>query len=58
MDIGCGSCLSGEELTNANHFFIGLDISRDMLDIAIEKEVEGDLYQSDIGQGFKFRPGS
>lgn len=31
LDIGCGSGLSGEVLEDAGHFWIGLDISSDML---------------------------
>jgi 18S rRNA (guanine1575-N7)-methyltransferase len=31
LDIGCGSGLSGEQLTYANHVWAGLDISHDML---------------------------
>ena len=29
-----------------------------MLNVAVEHESEGELIQGDIGQGFKFRPGS
>jgi len=36
----------------------GIDISRDMLNIAGQKEdSRGGLWQVDIGQGWKFRPG-
>lgn len=31
LDIGCGSGISGQELTDGGHFWIGIDISRDML---------------------------
>lgn len=31
LDIGCGSGISGTELTNEGHFWVGLDISRDMM---------------------------
>ena len=31
LDIGCGSGISGEVLTEHGHTWIGLDISRDML---------------------------
>ncbi|KAL5065950.1 hypothetical protein RYX36_027687 [Vicia faba] len=57
LDIGCGSGLSGETLSEEGHHWIGLDISPSMLDIAIEREVEGDLLLSDMGQGLGFRPG-
>ena len=36
---------------------IGLDISRSMLDVAREREVEGDLLHGDMGDGVPFRPG-
>nr|CAG4635659.1 EOG090X0BBW [Artemia franciscana] len=58
LDIGCGSGLSGEALTEQGHHWVGVDISSAMLDVAIEKEVEGDLVLNDIGQGVPFRPGS
>ena len=29
-----------------------------ILEVALEREVEGDLFLQDIGQGFGFRPGS
>ncbi|XP_051133476.1 18S rRNA (guanine-N(7))-methyltransferase RID2 [Andrographis paniculata] len=57
LDIGCGSGLSGETLTENGHQWIGLDISQSMLNIGLEREVEGDLLLSDMGQGLGFRPG-
>ncbi|KAG5248428.1 18S rRNA (guanine-N(7))-methyltransferase [Salix suchowensis] len=57
LDIGCGSGLSGETLTENGHQWIGLDISQSMLDIALEREVEGDLLLGDMGQGLALRPG-
>ncbi|GAU25566.1 hypothetical protein TSUD_260000 [Trifolium subterraneum] len=50
LDIGCGSGLSGETITESGHHWVGLDISPSMLDIALEREVEGDLLLSDMGQ--------
>ena len=44
LDIGCGSGLSGEILSEDDHTWIGLDISPSMLDIALQREVEGDLF--------------
>jgi len=38
--------------------WVGLDISKAMLDVAAEREVEGDVIHSDMGHGFGFRPGS
>lgn len=59
LDVGCGSGLSGEILTNEDHTWVGLDISPSMLDIALQREgVDGDLFLSDIGQGVPFRPGT
>ncbi|KAL6579718.1 hypothetical protein OROMI_007742 [Orobanche minor] len=57
LDIGCGSGLSGETLTENGHQWIGLDISPSMLNIALEREVEGDLILGDMGQGLGLRPG-
>ncbi len=37
---------------------MGVDISKHMLTVASEREVEGDLLYADMGQGFGFRPGS
>ena len=37
LDIGCGSGISGEQLTENNFMWEGMDISRDMLDIAVTK---------------------
>lgn len=41
LDIGCGSGLSGEALTECGHNWVGLDISEAMLDVAVEREVRG-----------------
>ncbi|KAL7673753.1 hypothetical protein ACOME3_000036 [Neoechinorhynchus agilis] len=58
LDIGCGSSLSGEVLTeNGGHRWIGLDISQNMLQVASERGVEGDLINLDMGSGMPFRPG-
>ena len=58
LDIGCGSGLSGSVLTDHGYNWIGVDISTSMLEVARDNEVEGDLINLDIGQGFSFRPGS
>lgn len=64
LDIGCGSGLSGEILSSVDpadggpHIWIGIDISASMLNIALQRDVEGDLMLADIGQGVPFRPGS
>jgi 18S rRNA (guanine1575-N7)-methyltransferase len=64
LDIGCGSGLSGEILSSVSppdggpHIWVGMDISASMLDIALQRDVEGDLMLADIGQGVPFRAGS
>jgi len=58
LDVGCGSGLSGECISEAGHMWIGMDISQSMLDVAVEREVEGDLILADMGGGVPFRPGS
>ena len=57
LDIGCGSGLSGETLTEHGHRWIGCDISQSMLDVALERETEGDLLLADMGEGLGLRPG-
>jgi len=61
LDIGCGSGLSGEILTDADpsHTWVGMDISSSMLAVAkMERDVDGDLMLGDMGQGLPFRPGT
>ncbi len=58
LDLGCGSGLSGETLTENNHIWVGTDISPSMLEVANERDVEGDLCLNDLGQGVPFRMGS
>ncbi|KAM7261181.1 hypothetical protein ACFE04_026656 [Oxalis oulophora] len=50
LDLGCGSGLSGETISENGHHWIGLDISHSMLSIAVERETEGDLLLGDMGQ--------
>nr|QBS13804.1 18S rRNA (guanine-N(7))-methyltransferase [Macrobrachium nipponense] len=57
LDLGCGSGLSGEIISNQGHLWIGLDIAPAMLDVAVERELDGDLILADIGQGMPFRAG-
>lgn len=64
LDIGCGSGISGEILSSVEqtdggpHVWIGMDIAASMLDIALQRDVQGDLLLADIGQGVPLRPGS
>lgn len=64
LDIGCGSGLSGEILSAVDpsdggpHVWVGMDVSPSMLDIALQRDVEGDLMLADIGQGVPFRAGT
>uniref|UniRef100_A0A4X2JYR6 BUD23 rRNA methyltransferase and ribosome maturation factor n=1 Tax=Vombatus ursinus TaxID=29139 RepID=A0A4X2JYR6_VOMUR len=58
LDVGCGSGLSGDFISEQGHYWVGIDISSAMLDVAVDREVEGDLLQGDMGQGIPFRPGS
>ena len=61
LDVGCGSGLSGEILTenDPSHTWVGVDISSSMLAIAkMHRDVDGDLMLGDIGQGLPFRPGA
>lgn len=58
LDIGCGSGLSGSVLEDNDHLWVGIDIAKSMLDVAVEREVEGDLILGDMGQGMPFKPGT
>ncbi|KAI6892404.1 hypothetical protein D0869_14644 [Hortaea werneckii] len=64
LDVGCGSGLSGEILSNipeeegGPHTWVGMDISSSMLAQALERETEGDMLLADIGQGVPFRAGA
>ncbi|KAG2041628.1 S-adenosyl-L-methionine-dependent methyltransferase [Suillus americanus] len=58
LDIGCGSGLSGEILEEEGHIWTGVDIAPSMLEVALQRDIDGDLFLQDIGQGFGFRPGS
>uniref|UniRef100_A0A667XM20 18S rRNA (guanine-N(7))-methyltransferase n=1 Tax=Myripristis murdjan TaxID=586833 RepID=A0A667XM20_9TELE len=58
LDVGCGSGLSGDYLTEEGHCWVGVDISTAMLDVALEREVEGDLVLGDMGHGIPFRAGT
>lgn len=58
LDLGCGSGLSGECIEEQGHYWVGLDIAPAMLQVAREREVEGDVVLSDLGEGLPFRAGA
>lgn len=58
LDLGCGSGLSGEILTQEGYQWIGMDISPSMLATALDREVEGDIFLGDLGAGVPFRYGT
>jgi len=58
LDIGCGSGLSGESIEEQGHVWVGIDIAPAMLQVAHEREIEGDLLLGDMGEGMPFRAGS
>eukprot|EP00340_Litonotus_pictus_P004897 CAMPEP_0170514154 /NCGR_PEP_ID=MMETSP0209-20121228/698_1 /TAXON_ID=665100 ORGANISM="Litonotus pictus, Strain P1" /NCGR_SAMPLE_ID=MMETSP0209 /ASSEMBLY_ACC=CAM_ASM_000301 /LENGTH=257 /DNA_ID=CAMNT_0010798109 /DNA_START=3 /DNA_END=773 /DNA_ORIENTATION=+ len=57
LDIGCGSGLSGEVLSNYDYYWIGFDISKSMLEINKENETTNNVLRCDMGQGVPFKPG-
>lgn len=58
LDIGCGSGLSGEILTEEGHIWTGMDISANMLATGLDRELDGDLFLADMGNGIPFRAGT
>ncbi|XP_069470896.1 18S rRNA (guanine-N(7))-methyltransferase [Ambystoma mexicanum] len=58
LDVGCGSGLSGDYISEQGHHWVGVDISPAMLDVAVDREVEGDVLLGDMGQGIPFRAGT
>ena len=59
LDIGVGSGISGNVLSEYEHMWLGVDLSRGMLEVAArDPENEGDLIHRDMGHGFGFRPGT
>ncbi|OUM52657.1 hypothetical protein BVG19_g1863 [[Candida] boidinii] len=58
LDVGCGSGLSGEILTEEGHVWVGMDIAPSMLATGLDRDVEGDLFLADMGCGVPFRAGT
>mmetsp|Transcript_30811 Transcript_30811/g.38029 ORF Transcript_30811/g.38029 Transcript_30811/m.38029 type:complete len:219 (+) Transcript_30811:166-822(+) len=62
LDIGCGCGMSGEVVEKNGHNWIGMDISKDMLNVAqetiVENEASGDVVLADMGHGLGFRGGT
>lgn len=58
LDLGCGSGLSGEILSEEGYNWVGMDIAPSMLATGLDREVEGDLFLSDLGNGVPFRAGT
>jgi len=63
LDLGCGSGLSGQVLEESGHYWVGVDLSASMLDVANErkedKDIEGcDFMLGDLGEGVPFRAGA
>ncbi|VDK53620.1 unnamed protein product [Anisakis simplex] len=54
LDIGCGSGLSGEIISERGHHWVGIDIKVAQED----REVDEDLILKDIGTGLPFRAGT
>lgn len=57
LDLGCGSGLSGDVLTRAGHHWVGMDLSRAMLEVAVERGADGDVLEGDLGHGLPVRQG-
>lgn len=58
LDLGCGSGLSGEILTEEGYNWVGMDISLNMLATGLDRGLEGDVFLSDLGNGVPFRAGT
>lgn len=58
LDLGCGSGISGDVVNEEGHIYIGIDISPSMLDVALDREAQGDFVLGDLGQLIRFRAGS
>ncbi|XP_062716033.1 probable 18S rRNA (guanine-N(7))-methyltransferase isoform X2 [Aedes albopictus] len=54
----CANGPSSSVLEEQGHVWVGVDIAKAMLDVAVEREVEGDLILGDMGQGMPFKAGT
>ncbi|EPR62822.1 methyltransferase [Toxoplasma gondii RUB] len=60
LDLGFGSGISGARLAEKGHFVVGVDISKCMLDEAVDAgntEENADAILGDLGSPLRFRPG-
>ncbi|CBZ52856.1 conserved hypothetical protein [Neospora caninum Liverpool] len=60
LDLGFGSGISGARLAEKGHFVVGVDISKCMLDEAVDAgntEEGADAILADLGSPLRFRPG-
>ena len=57
LDLGCGSGLSGEVISEWGHNWWGIDISKDMLTVAQERLENSEYILGDIGHGLPFAAG-
>ncbi|OII71187.1 hypothetical protein cand_026030 [Cryptosporidium andersoni] len=61
LDIGCGTGISGSVLEEHGHYWIGIDISKHMLNMLDiyepDSESSGDALLADMGEDIRFRPG-
>lgn len=57
LDLGSGSGISGEILTEEGYNWLGMDISPSMISVAMERGVCGDMILGDFGNGVPFRGG-
>jgi 18S rRNA (guanine1575-N7)-methyltransferase len=60
LDVGCGSAISGSTISDAGHFWCGVDVAAEMLMSAVKYTPTDSLNcfaRVDIGQGLPFRAG-
>lgn len=57
LDLGCGCGISGSVLSEHGHAWVGLDVSRPMLEKGLDY-ADGDLVQGNLGHTLPFRAGA